>query len=234
MTLLPYRVDTALRLLAQGRLSEFAERLGARLSTKLHERSVAYCLRRDLDLPFPAPDAKIPIHVREAVDADAEHLFADDQPGLDQEERRELAWRRAHFAKRIPTCFVAIDERSGKPCYVQWLMSSRNNAEIRALGAFPALKPDEALLENAYTPSAYRGLGIMAAAMARIAEQGSGIGARYVMTFVGEDNLPSLKGCERAGFARHSRRIVTTRLFNLSKSVAFVPLAGGDDARGRA
>jgi RimJ/RimL family protein N-acetyltransferase len=58
----------------------------------------------------------------------------------------------------------------------------------------------EALLENAYTPPAYGGLGIMSAAMARIAEQASAFGATDVLTFVDQQNIASLKGCERAGF----------------------------------
>ena len=46
----------------------------------------------------------------------------------------------------------------------------------------------------------------MPAAMARIAERGKDIGARYVMTFVAESNTPSLKGCKRAGFYLYMMR----------------------------
>ncbi len=46
------------------------------------------------------------------------------------------------------------------------------------------LPPNEALLEGAYTPASHRGLGIMPAAMALIAEKAETIGARYVITFV--------------------------------------------------
>jgi RimJ/RimL family protein N-acetyltransferase len=55
-------------------------------------------------------------------------------------------------------------------------------------------------MKNAYTPPAYRGLGIMSVAMALIAERASEIGAQEVFTFVGVDNIASLKGCQRAGF----------------------------------
>ena len=40
----------------------------------------------------------------------------------------------------------------------------------------------------------------MPAAMGLIAEKGETIGARYVITFVAPDNIPSLKGCQRCGF----------------------------------
>ena len=65
------------------------------------------------------------------------------------------------------------------------------NPLIRTLSGFPNLEPDEALLENAFTPVAYRGHGIMSAAMALIAERAADIGARNVLTFVGTDNIAS-------------------------------------------
>jgi RimJ/RimL family protein N-acetyltransferase len=85
---------------------------------------------------------------------------------------------------------------------VQWLLGVRDNDFIARLGGFPALEADQALLENAYTPPAFRGLGIMPAAMAAIAEHASELGARYVLTFVDQHNIASLKGCQRAGFSR--------------------------------
>lgn len=217
-------IRTAARLLASGNFADLKRRLSGRLNTTFHERHLAYGLRRDLTVPFVAPQAKIPITVREARDADAEYLFSLEVPGLIAEERQERAWRLAHFRKRIPTCYVAIDGRDGMPCYVQWLMSARDNAEIQALGPFPILEEDEALLENAYTPSTHRGLGIMPAAMALIAEKGEVFGARYVFTFVGTDNIPSLKGCERAGFTPHLQRTITVWLFNLIRRVRFARL----------
>jgi hypothetical protein len=79
---------------------------------------------------------------------------------------------------------------------MQWLFNAADNAFIQALGGFPRLEAHEALLENAYTPVKYRGLGIMSAAMALIAEHAAAIGATHVITFV-DDNVASLKGCPR-------------------------------------
>src|SRR5580658_5235651 len=75
--------------------------------------------------------------------------------------------------------------------------------EKGARGGFLPLADGEALLENAYTPPAYRGLGVMAAAMAQIAERARDFGARKVLTFVATDNIASLKGCQRSGFYPH-------------------------------
>jgi RimJ/RimL family protein N-acetyltransferase len=86
---------------------------------------------------------------------------------------------------------------------MQWLLGPKDNAFIASLGGFPQLRSDEALLENAYTPPEYRGLGIMPAAMAEIAEHAVEFSSRYVLTFVQTDNIASLKGCQRAGFTPH-------------------------------
>ena len=53
----------------------------------------------------------------------------------------------------------------------------------------------------------------MAHAMARIAEEARCLGARWVVTFVGADNVASLKGCRKAGFSPYVERRESWRLF---------------------
>ena len=48
--------------------------------------------------------------------------------------------------------WVAVGDRDGSPCYVQWLIGPGENA----LRTFSTLAPGEALLENAYTPVSHR------------------------------------------------------------------------------
>jgi GNAT superfamily N-acetyltransferase len=141
--------------------------------------------------------------VRPPENRDVSSLFFSDIAETDLAERLEPAWRLAFIDKGARGGFVAIDSRSDTPCYVQWLFGPRDNDFIQKLGGFPVLSAHEALLENAYTPPPYRGLGIMSVAMARIAERASEFGARHVLTFVGEQNIASLKGCQRAGFHPH-------------------------------
>ena len=139
--------------------------------------------------------------------------------------------RRSFIAKGAQRGFVAVDERSNTPCYVQWLFGPEDNAFIARLGGFPSLQKGEALLENAYTPPAYRGFGIMSAAMARIAEHAAGVGARHVLTFVDDDNIASLKGCQRAGFQpvmlHHSVRLA----FGTLRRDRFEMFSPGDPKR---
>lgn len=157
-------------------------------------------------------------------------LFSFDGP-CDPTEKLEVAWRRAFVDKGARGGFVAVDQRSGTPCFVQWLFGSQNNDFIQRLGGFPLLEAHEALLENAYTPPRYRGLGIMSAAMALIAEHATEFGARYALTFVDQHNIASLKGCQRAGF--HPQRLHhRTRIgFGLINWDRFDTLPDGDPRR---
>jgi len=196
------------------------------LSRQWRQEWVSYGLRRDLDVAHEAPAAKIPVAVRELQEGDIPALFQGAPELGTRKERLEIANRLAHLAARIPRCFVAIDEREDRPCYVQWLMTSRHNEQIQRFfrGRFPVLNTNEALLENAYTPLRYRGQGIMSAAMSLIAEKARDFGCRYVITFVLQDNAASLKGCGRAGFFPYTMRRDSHLLFHLIRRRRFVVL----------
>ncbi|HLZ46081.1 MAG TPA: GNAT family N-acetyltransferase [Gemmatimonadales bacterium] len=196
------------------------------LGTRLHSETLAFGLRRDLDIPCEHPTAKIPLVVRPLQPQDDLSILDVDTPGLQGRVMFERLAQRRLIAARLPTCWVAIAP-DGKVCYMQWLVAPRDNDRIRALwdDLFPQLAPGEALLEGAFTGDAYRGQGIMAHAMSRIAVVARDFGARWVLTFVGVNNTPSLKGCYRAGFVPFQRRSEAWRL--LRRRVAFTPLPQG-------
>jgi len=215
----------------RGRLEEIGTRLAGRWKLGVYARLTRYGLLRDLAQNFAAPGAKIPLAVRPLDERDLPPLFGHVGAATELAERLEVAWRHAFVEKGARGGFVAIDERSNTPCYVQWLFSARDNDFIKTLGGFPPLAADEALLENAYTPPAYRGLGIMAAAMARIAERASDFDARKVITFVATDNVASLKGCQRAGFYPYLLHHRSRLGFGLVTRDTFETLAENDPRR---
>lgn len=192
---------------------------------RLRSHVVSYGLRRDLTVPFSAPPARIELDVRPlAPDDDLSFLNTGRGPGF--EDNWERLARRRLVEARLGTCWVAIAP-DGKPAYMQWLIGPRDNPRIRARwgNLFPTLAPNEALLEGAYTPVQYRGLGVMPHAMARIAEAASDLAARFVITFVTEENIPSLKGCKKAGFWPYVERRHSWLLFR--RHVEFIPLPAG-------
>jgi hypothetical protein len=186
----------------------------------------SFGLRRDLRVPFAAPQASLPITVRPIEEKDIASILDIEAYGVSDEERSERKTRLQMLQAGLTTCYVAVTEED-RACYMQWLIGPEQNDKIHAYfkGIFPRLEPGEVLLEGAFTPEAYRGRRIMPCAMAKIAEKGAELGARWAMTFVTHDNIPSLKGCQRSGFVPYMNREEQWRAFR--HHVNFEPLPEG-------
>lgn len=201
--------------------TEGVRALWPRLKSRGWSNAISLGLRRNLDVPFGPLAAAIPITVRPATPVDIEALLIAGDHGLSPAEIRE---RRMMLDEDLGQAYVAVTS-DGRLCYMQWLLRSTDNDRIQRLfdGSFPRLAADEALLECAYTPPAFRGQCIMSCAMAQIAERARAFGARWVLTFVVPDNVPSLKGCKRAGFAPHLTKRDGWRLFRRRVTFARLP-----------
>jgi hypothetical protein len=196
------------------------------LARQVYREWNAYGLRRDLQVESAPPTARIPISIRELRDGDIPVLFEGLEDDQSRSSRLEIMRRMAFLAERVPTPYVAIDLLHNRPCFLQWLMTSEVNAEIQSFfqARFPVLASDEALLEYAYTPAAYRGNGIMPAAISMISSKALEKNARYVMTFVLRENTAALKGCSKAGFSPFVIRRDKHYLFRLVRRRSFIPI----------
>ena len=122
--------------------------------------------------PWPRPVAKIPISVRPMVREDLATLLAP-PPDSAAKEQLEVVWRKEYVAHHLAR--LGRRRRPRRLALLRAVVAGpTENAFIAGQHTFPALEPDQALLENAYTAVSHRGLGIMSAAMAAIAEQASG------------------------------------------------------------
>lgn len=206
--------------------------LASEARRRFRSERLLYGLRRNLEVPFDAPKAKIDLTIRPLRPLDVRKLLdlRGDTHGSQigaapRALRVHVRMQRLQFLEQgVGTCWVAALSHDDEPCYMQWLIPASDNARIASYfgGIFPRLEPDEALLEYAFTPERLQGQGIMAAAMARIAEQGKTIGARRVITFVDHANGAALKGCHRAGFAEYLQRRDRWRFFR--RNPVFEPL----------
>jgi GNAT superfamily N-acetyltransferase len=203
-------------------LSEGPAKAWSAIRYRVYSDSTSLGLRRDLRLPFDKPTAKIPITIR-PISLSDDMSALDPEPDLPPDEAMSRLAQRRLLGSGLRVCYVAIAD-DGKPCYMQWAIPATENERMRAVfgNLYPKLGPDEALLEGAYTPTAYRGKGIMGAAMAQVAERAADFGARWVITFVDERNSASVKGCVRAGFSPYLRRHEKFRLFY--RQVQFEPI----------
>lgn len=222
---------TLLRALASGLVGGEFGVLAREARRRLYSNWRHYGLERDLDVAFAAPAAAVSIIVRPLREHDVSELLGMDDPRMSPRGPYVRMHRLNFLREGIGTCYVAATTDGDEPCYMQWLIPASENAAVRAYfgGRFPTLTADEALLEFAFTAERFQGKGIMPAAMARIAEEARGFGARRVITYVDHENVPALKGCWRAGFREYVVRIDKWRLFH--RSFEFVDLSPEDRAR---
>lgn len=195
-------------LIANGQTGEIVREFASRV----YSNEKWYLLRRDLSIAVTPPPAKIPIRVRP--------LEKFDIPKVVQERPIRLSALEAGLS----TCYLAVTD-DGDICYMQWLIDSSQNdlIESRFAGLCPRLNEDEMLLEWAYTFKKYRGLGIMAPAMSAISEEGARKGARWLLTFVEQSNIPSLRGCRGAGYRPYKIREDRWRLYRCIERFSTLP-----------
>jgi L-amino acid N-acyltransferase YncA len=97
---------------------------------------------------------------------------------------------------------VGRTANGGELCYIQWLVSRKDGEVVKSgfQSRLPSLNEDDILVENAFTFRKYRGKGVYPSALTRLAEISRGKGFKRMLVYVKEDNIASLKGCEKAGF----------------------------------
>lgn len=210
-----------------GGLAALRAKVARRVALGPYSSRVSIGLRRDLSVAVDPPSARIPVRLRDFQPDDFRDLFPAGDDAAAEGERADVAWRlRAVAYGTLPSrCYVLVDENSGRPCHIQWLTGPGYGDAIRRSGALPELADDEAMLENAYTPAGFRGLGIMSAAVHLIAERAKASGKRQVLAFVDADNIASLKAVERAGLAPWSVRTRRQFGFGIVRTVRFEPIA---------
>jgi GNAT superfamily N-acetyltransferase len=190
---------------------------------RIHSSRVSMCLRRDVNVPFTPPPAKIPVVARQLRPDDDLSFIAHD-PELSPQDAQYRADQRWLLSSDLPTCWVVTDP-DGTVCFMTWMLLARDNARIQALWGnwLPELQPDEALFEGIYTAESHRGLGIMAVAADQILETARDSGVRYGLGFIGTSNAPSIKGGEKGGFIPFMKR--EESWFLLRRRVRFLPVA---------
>lgn len=215
---LTVKLRNGVDLLKRGHFSLFWNEVAKRS----YSTTLSFGLSRNLHTSFVNPNAKISIKIREFKNEDIEYLF--DHGAYFLENPRQAEYQLKLVNAKLPTCYVAVNEND-EACYMQWLIGPGQNHRLRELfgDTFPQLRPDEALLEAAFMSTSSRGLRIMPAAMSRIAVKAKQMpGVKTVTTYVDIENIPSLKGCKRAGFSPFLLRKDEWLFFN--RYISFSPL----------
>jgi len=179
------------------------------IANHIYSSEQCYVLRRDLSQPLtPRPTAKIPITVRRLEPRDMPQIIAERPTGL----------LLGVIRSRLRQCYVALT-KDGEVCYLQWIIPPEERARLRRIRFrdMYAFDDDTVMLEFAYTFKRFRGLGIMGAALADIAEENRK--ARWAVTYVDRENVASLRGCRSAGFFPYMLRLDKWRFLHLTQSI---------------
>ena len=206
MNKLKGKLKIAINHLKAGDLAFFYKNIFKRLLSKEY----SFGLKRDLNIPFEKPIAKIELSVRLFQDNDAKYFSEEYISGINLRE--------------IPYCYVAVSQ-DDVPFHRQWLIMAAENNIIQTFysGRMPLLQDDEALIEGVVTIPSKRGLGIMPAVLSQIAEKAKYNGVRYLIAFVLINNVISLKGFNRCGFHPFILRIEKWFLFKRKVTYTEVP-----------
>ncbi|MDD5531728.1 MAG: hypothetical protein PHC52_02930, partial [Syntrophales bacterium] len=190
---------------------------------RFHSEDTYIGLRRDLAAPCQTGPARISVWIRPARPHDIAQIHVRNR-GMTADALKDHLRRHYLVQTGIPTCYVALTN-NGIPCYLQWLIGPDENGKVQKYfkGGFPPLGPDEMLLEGAFTAPAYRGLGITAYSMAKVAEKAQEFGARRVITYINHGDLSTLNSCKEAGFIPFTIRTAKWRRF--TRTLNFIPLS---------
>jgi RimJ/RimL family protein N-acetyltransferase len=119
---------------------------------------------------------------------------------LTWQEKPELLTRLVFFRNGFTNCYtLRVD---GVIAYLHWIIYPGENEIIQKSyrRRFLPLRPNEVMIENAFTFPAYRGRGFLAFATAQLSKMAKDQGYKRVITYVRKDKIDALNGFMRLGF----------------------------------
>jgi hypothetical protein len=205
------RLRAALLMARQGE----AAVLTREIANRFYSNETSLVLRRDLWERYAVAHPSADIHLRLLETRDFNQVI------------RERPRRLPVLLANIPDCYVAATS-AGELAFMVWVVSSEDWPRFKCHfkgDLWRPLRPDECLFEFAYTFKKFRAQGVMAASLNLIADRlyAERRWLRWAYNFVRKENVPSLKGCRKAGFAPIMLRHEQWRALHLRQSFDVLP-----------
>lgn len=167
------------------RILRLALRSGTRLAY-LKERHIWYRLDLASDRPHPALPPGFELGPASA--GELELLGGLETIGLQEAQRRLAAGAELWLLRQ-----------AGEAAFACWIFRGRTPV-LAARGGWLRLPDDTACLEDSVTAARHRGQGLAPAVWSRVADSFAAQGFAALITKVAEDNQPSRRAVEKAGF----------------------------------
>lgn len=188
------------------------------LKCQIYDSAIFLGLEKDLNVEcIPVPcQVDYSLHVASEEDVWEMQLRAKSEGG---ESVYELIGRKWYYDSGFRDCYIARVNGTNELCFVQFMMSLADYDSIDQSykSILPRLKEDEVWLENSYTFKKYRGKKVMSSVLVDLEKIAQDRGFRRMVTYIREDNIASIKGCERAGFTIFEQIPETKLLFSTSR-----------------
>ena len=171
------------------------------LKAQIYERSIFLGLEKDLGSDSIVVPCDIPYYLAAATAEDIEEL-AEAAKAEGKESAYELLGRQWYYESGFRDCYLARSQETDELCFIQYMIPAANYELIDSSfrNRLPNIREDEVWLENSYTFRKYRGKRVMSSILIELASIARRKGFRRMVTYIKEDNIASIKGCERAGF----------------------------------
>jgi len=184
------------------------------LKGQIYHKYAFVSLQKNLDtksLPLPC-EVKYSLHLASEEDMQ-EMLELARAEG--KESAYELIGRKLFYDSGFRDCYVARSADTNELCFIQWMISPQVCQGLyRDFGnMLPMLESTDLWMENSYTFKKYRGKKLYPSALVDLAQIARDKGFKRILTYVREDNIASIKGCERAGFQIFGRGTEVKFLF---------------------
>lgn len=206
-------------MIKRGRLSLIIQEIQRRL----YSDRLFLILYKTFDHPPPIPQPKIKLNLRSLQLKDISVIFDLHNNQLDVNGVRERL-RLIPLLTADLECSV-VETEEGEPCHLFWLITSKENAELKKLfgGRILPLREEEYLVEGAFTLEKYQRMGILTWRRLALYHTCYQMGKRKVINYIRSDNLPSLLSCKNVGYKLFMIRKDKWRFFHNSFVFEKVP-----------
>jgi len=200
------------------------EHLFTEIKRRIYHKTVSIGLEKDLNEPDieiqPRTDYTLKLAEREDIEEINNYIKTEGK-----QSRLYLLYRKWFYDAGFNNCYIARSTDTNELCYMQWIISqydqNSNSPIFKSSYNFVRLGEYDAQLENAYTFVKYRGKKIMPSVMNKLFQIARNRGFKRVITYVGSDNISSLKGCHSVGFKQFEQ--IHINLFLLSARRLIIP-----------
>jgi hypothetical protein len=194
------------------------------LKRQIYSRSNQIGLALNLEeLEITKKRAKVKYTLKLATEKDIDKIW--EKAKFESKEMvQPLLFRRWMFKHGYHNCYIAKTAETNEICAMAFLIFPEDikRSESGYRSWFPRLKEDEAIIAGTYTFEKFRGNYLHPSIVNDLSRICKERGYKWVLAYVEQNNIDSLKGFERTGFKRSGNAPELKLLFFTSRDFSHI------------